>query len=163
MTGDDDLALRKIRKIGDNILLKVSKPVENVDDKIRQLLDDMLETMYDVGGAGLAAVQVGVLRRVAVVDTSEERNNPIELINPQIISSEDSQEDWEGCLSIPGQTGLVERPMVTVVQALNRNGREFEHRFEGRAAVCVNHELDHLDGVLYTTKAKQIQRDEDSN
>jgi len=154
------MAIRKIRKVGDEILLKVSKPVDKVDDKTRQLLDDMLETMYDVGGAGLAAVQVGALRRVIVIDTSEERDSPIELINPQIIANEGSQDDWEACLSIPGQSGLVERPLATVVQALNRNGESFEHRFEGRDAVCVNHELDHLDGVLYTTKAKQIEHDE---
>ena len=155
------MALRKIRKVGDDILLKVSKPVHEVDDKIRQLLDDMLETMYDVGGAGLAAVQVGVLRRVAVIDTSEERNCPIELVNPSIISNEGCQEDWEGCLSILGQSGLVERPMATVVQALDRHGCQVEHRFEGRAAVCANHELDHLDGILYTTKAIEIQYNED--
>ncbi|MCL2396896.1 MAG: peptide deformylase [Defluviitaleaceae bacterium] len=150
------MALREIRTIGDEILHKASKPVEEITDKTRQLLDDMLQTMHHVGGIGLAAVQVGVLRRILVIDTGEEDFTPIEAINPQVIHNEGNQTDWEGCLSIPDQRGLVDRPMVTVIKAQNRHGEEFELRAEGRLAVVLNHELDHLDGVLYIDKATEI-------
>ncbi|MCL2376598.1 MAG: peptide deformylase [Defluviitaleaceae bacterium] len=154
------MALRALRTIGDEILHKVSKPVVAFDDKLHQLLDDMLETMYHEKGCGLAAVQIGVLRRILVIDTGEEESVPIEFINPEVVSNEGDQEGWEGCLSIPGQTGLVERPMTTVVKATNRHGEAFEMRCEGRLAVIFNHEFDHLNGVLYTEKATEIQENE---
>jgi len=130
--------------------------VVHVDDKVHQLLDDMLETMYHESGCGLAAVQVGVLRRLLVIDTGEESGKPIEFINPEVLHSEGKQEGREGCLSIPGQSGLVERPMITVVRALNRHGEAFEMRCEGRMSVIFNHEFDHLNGILYTEKATEI-------
>ena len=150
------MALRELRTIHDEILLKVSRPVDNITDKTHQLIDDMLETMYHAGGVGLAAVQVGVLKRILVIDTGEDGTTPIEAINPVVLHNEGTQTDWEGCLSIPGFHGEVERPMVTVIKATNRHGEEFELRVEGRLAVILNHELDHLDGVLYTDKALSL-------
>jgi len=156
------MALRTLRTVGDDILHKISKPVAEITDSTCQLLDDMLETMYHESGCGLAAVQIGILRRILVIDTGEEDSQPIEFINPEILSNEGDQEGWEGCLSIPGQSGLVERPLVTVVKALDRHGKEFELRCEGRLAVIFNHELDHLNGILYTEKAIEIQESDNN-
>ena len=155
------MALRKLRYDGDEILGKISKPVKQIDDKTRQLLDDMLETMEHENGIGLAAVQVGVLKRILVFDPCEEDSKPIEMINPQVVHNEGMQDGWEACLSIPGHSGLVERPEVTVVKAQDRWGKEFEMRAEGFLAVVLNHELDHLDGVLYTQKAKVMRQNDD--
>ena len=151
------MALRTIRIVNDDILHKVSRPVLQVNDKIRQLLDDMLETMYHAGGVGLAAVQVGILRRLLVIDISENGDSPLEFINPEIVSHKGSQTVWEGCLSIPGQSGKVVRPAVTVVRALDRFGQPFEMRCDDQLAVALNHEMDHLDGILYTQKALEIR------
>ena len=150
------MALRRLRHKGDSILHKVSKPVELIDGKIQQLVDDLLETMYGEAGVGLAAVQVGVLRRVLVLDVSEERDQPIVIINPVVVSHEGEQTGKEACLSVKGFTGLVSRPMVTVVRGLDRHGEEFELRAEEFMAVALNHELDHLDGILYTEKASEL-------
>jgi len=152
------MALRKLRFVGDDILRKVSKPVAVFDKKLIDLVDDMFETMYDQGGCGLAAVQVGILKRVLVIDMSEDQSQPLEAVNPVIIHSEGVQEDWEGCLSIPGQRGRVERPAVTVFKALNRHGEEYEMRCEGRQAIALHHEIDHLNGVLYTDLALEIRQ-----
>jgi len=152
------MALRTVRVVNDDILHKVSRPVVQVNDKTRELLDDMLETMYHAGGVGLAAVQVGVLRRMLVIDISEEGNEPHEFINPEIISHKGSQIVWEGSLSIPGQSGKLVRPTVTVVRALDRHGQTFEMRCDGQLAVALNHEMDHLDGILYTQKATEIRQ-----
>ena len=152
------MALRTIRIVNDDILHKVSRPVVQVNDKTRQLLDDMLETMYHAGGCGLAAVQVGILRRLLVIDVSEENNRPLEFINPEVVSHKGSQTVWEGCLSIPGQSGKLVRPAVTVVRALDRFGQPFEMRCDGQLAVALNHEMDHLDGILYTQKALEIRQ-----
>ncbi|MDR2183896.1 MAG: peptide deformylase [Clostridiales bacterium] len=152
------MALRTVRIVNDDILHKVSRPVVQVNDKTRQLLDDMLETMYHYNGVGLAAVQVGILRRLLVIDVTENGTNPVEFINPEVISHKGSQTGWEGCLSIPGQSGKVVRPAVTVVRAINRFGQPFEMRCNGQLAVALNHELDHLDGVLYTQRAVEIRR-----
>jgi len=154
------MALRKLRTIGDDILHKKSKPVAEIDDKTRQLIDDMLETMYHANGVGLAAVQVGVLRRILVIDMSENQDSPIEMINPEVLHNKGEQQDREGCLSIPGKSGLVKRPLSTTVKALDRHGNSFECTLQDRLAVAFNHELDHLDGVLYTEKATDI-RDND--
>jgi len=151
------MALRKLRIVGDDILHKVSKPVKNVDDKTRELAYDMLETMYNAGGVGLAAVQVGVLKRILVMDISEENDAPIVMINPEIIHSGGEQEGREGCLSIPGKTGCVVRPAITLARALDSLGNEFELKMEERLAVVFAHELDHLNGILYTEKATDIQ------
>ena len=158
------MALRTVRIVNDDILHKVSRPVTQINDKTRQLLDDMLETMYHTGGVGLAAVQVGILRRMLVIDITEDGDKPLEFINPEIISNKGSQTGWEGCLSIPGQSGKVVRPEVTIVRALDRFGQPFEMRCDGQLAVALNHELDHLDGILYTQKAIEIrQQDEEDD
>ena len=158
------MAMRSLRMEGDMILKKTSKPVEEINDKIIQLLDDMVETMYHHGGAGLAAVQVGVLRRIVVVDITEDNTDTIEFINPEIVHREGSQMSKEGCLSVDGLMGDVERPDVLIVRGLNRNGEEFEVRADEYLAVALDHELDHLDGVLYTEKAKAMfRRTDDDN
>jgi len=151
--------LRTIEDIEDDILCKTSKPVEEINEKTRQLLDDMLETMYHEGGIGLAAVQIGILKRILVMDIGEDEPDPIEIINPQIIHSEGIQTGREGCLSIPDVSGRVDRPMITVIRAQDRHGKEFELCAEGRLAVVLNHELDHLDGILYIDKAVDINED----
>ena len=141
------MALREIRKDGDEILSKKCKEVKVFDQKLHILLDDMYETMNKANGVGLAAPQVGILKRVAVIDIGEGK---IELINPQIIKTKGSQNGAEGCLSFPGLFGEVERPDYVKVKALDRNGKEFV--LEGREllarAIC--HECDHLDGVVFT-------------
>ena len=141
------MALREIRKDGDEILSKKCKEVKVFDHRLHILLDDMYETMNKANGVGLAAPQVGILKRVAVIDIGEGR---IELINPQIIKTKGSQNGAEGCLSFPGLFGEVERPDYVKVKALDRNGKEFV--LEGREllarAIC--HECDHLDGVVFT-------------
>ena len=118
------MAIRKIREIGDDILTKVSREVKKVDQRLQVLIDDMLDTMYDAEGVGLAA-QIGVLKRVVVIDVSEERDNPIILINPEIIETEGCQIGDEGCLSIPGKVGTVERPNYVKVKAYDRDMKEF--------------------------------------
>jgi len=157
------MALRNLRTVGDIILKKTSKPVKDFDEKMHQLVDDMLETMYDAGGVGLAAVQIGILKRILVMDLSEEQDQPVVMINPVVIHNDGEQEGREGCLSIPGKNGLVKRPLVTLVKAQDRNGTEFELRMEERLAVAFNHELDHLNGVLYTEKATDMQDNEEED
>jgi len=144
------MAVRRIVKQGEDILGKKSKPVVDFDEKLGQLIDDMIETMHEGNGVGLAAVQVGVLRRVVVIEP--EPGDVIALVNPQIVSSEGACEDTEGCLSVPGKWGIVERPEKLVVRAKDRLGRAFELTAEGYAARIVCHELDHLDGILFTSK-----------
>ncbi len=143
------MATRKIVKVGDDTLRKISRPIKEIDKRTKQLLDDMAETMYASEGVGLAAPQVGVLRRMVVIDVGE---GLIELINPEIISTEGSMVNAEGCLSIPGRRGTVERPEKVVVRALNRKGREVELTGTGLLAMALCHEIDHLDGILYTDK-----------
>ena len=143
------MAVRKILRIGDETLRRKARPVEVFDKRLHTLLDDMAETMYDADGAGLAAPQVGILRRVVVIDVGE---GIIELINPEILSAEGEQISPEGCLSIPGRRCTVARPQKVVVKAQDRNGDPFELTGEGFLAIAVSHELDHLDGVLYIDK-----------
>ena len=143
------MATRKIVKVGDDTLRKISRPIKEIDKRTKQLLDDMAETMYASEGVGLAAPQVGVLRRMVVIDVGE---GLIELINTEIVSSEGSMVNAEGCLSIPGKRGTVERPEKVVVRALSRKGREFELTGTGLLAMALCHEIDHLDGILYTDK-----------
>jgi peptide deformylase len=143
------MATRRILREGDETLRKVSRPVKEVDKHTKQLLDDMAETMYASDGVGLAAPQVGVLRRVVVIDVGE---GLIELVNPVIVSAEGSAVNAEGCLSIPGRRGTVERPEKVVVRALNRKGKEIEVTGTGLLAMALCHELDHLDGILYIDK-----------
>lgn len=143
------MAIRKIQTENASCLYKVAKPVKNFDARLGQLLDDMAETMYDADGCGLAGPQVGILRRVVVIDCSEERNELIEAINPVIVHTEGEQGGMEGCLSFPDQRGYVVRPNVAVMRAFDRNGKEFELRGEGLLARAMLHECDHLDGKVY--------------
>lgn len=146
------MAIRNIREDGDSVLKKVSKEIKEVDKKILTLIDDMLDTMYDAGGVGLAAVQVGVLKRLVVIDVSEEGNDPIILINPVIVETDGLQTGDEGCLSIPGKVGTVSRPDYVKVKAFNEKMEEFTVEGTGLLARAFCHELDHLDGILYTEK-----------
>ncbi len=132
----------------DPILRRTSRPVEQITPRILQLLDDMTETMRRAQGCGLAAVQVGVLRRVVVIET--EPGQVLELINPRIVAKSGHQEEQEGCLSIPGRWGITSRPAAVVVHALNRKGEQVEYRGTGLLARAMCHELDHLDGKLFT-------------
>ena len=140
------MAIRQIVKDGDDILLKKSKPVERIDDKIIQLLDDMKDTLVHADGVGLAAVQVGILRRVAIVFDGD---NLIELINPEIIGKNGEQSGLEGCLSFPGKYGEVTRPFTVTVKAQTRNGETKTYTGEGLTARAFCHEIDHMDGIVF--------------
>lgn len=143
------MAIRRILYEGDETLRKISRPVTEIDKRTKQLLDDMAETMYHAEGAGLAAPQVGVLRRMVVIDVGE---GLLELINPVIVKSEGSVVNPEGCLSIPGRCCTVERPERVTVQALNRKGQLIEVEGTDMLAMALCHEIDHLDGILYIDK-----------
>lgn len=149
------MAKLKIVKIGDDILRKRCRPVEEITPKTLRLLDDMAETMRAAQGVGLAAPQVGILRRIVVIEVEE--GNLIELINPKIIAYAGEQEGTEGCLSVPNKWGTVKRPMHVTVRALNRHGEEFEITGSGFLARAFCHELDHLDGKLYIDIASAIE------
>ena len=141
------MGLRKILTDQEPALHKVCKPVTNFDSKLFKLLDDMHDTLIESGGVGLAAPQVGILRRVVIVDTGEEI---LELVNPTIIETSGEQEGPEGCLSVPGKYGLVKRPYIAKVRAQDRYGEWYEAEGEELIARCFCHELDHLDGIVYT-------------
>lgn len=143
------MALRQIVQIGEPVLRKKSKKVEKIDKKIIQLLDDMADTMYDADGVGLAAPQVGILKRVVVIDIGE---GLIELINPEIIETSGEQTDSEGCLSVVGRSGEVTRPYLVKVRALNREGKVIEIEGEDLLARAFCHEIDHLEGILFVDK-----------
>lgn len=143
------MAIRNIVKLGDPILSKKSRPVEKFDQKLFTILDDMKDTLYKAQGAGLAAVQVGILRRIVVMDCGD---GYLELINPEIVEkSEELQHETEGCLSLPGKYGVTERPKSVVVKAQNREGRWCLYKGTDLKARCFCHEIDHLDGILYTS------------
>ncbi len=146
------MAIRKIRESGDDILNKVCKEVKEMNYRTRLLIDDMFETMYESGGVGLAAPQVGILKRIVVIDCTGE--DPILLINPQIIETSGEQRGYEGCLSIPGKSGIVTRPNVVKVRAQNIDMEWFEIEGEELLARAFCHELDHLDGHLYSELAE---------
>lgn len=152
------MAIRNIRKLGDDILRKKCRPVEVIDDRIITLLDDMTDTMRSADGAGLAAPQVGVLKRVVVVDVG---SGLIELINPEIVATEGSVTNPEGCLSVPGKWGTVTRPQRVTVRALNRKGEEIEITGEDMLAKAFCHELDHLDGIVFVDKVEEYIDPED--
>ena len=141
------MGIRKILTDKDPALHKVCRPVENFDRKLHTLLDDMKETLEEANGVGLAAPQVGILRRVVIVDTGEE---VLELVNPELLETDGEQEGPEGCLSVPGKYGLVKRPYYAKVRAQDRHGNWFEAEGEELIGRCFCHELDHLDGILYT-------------
>ena len=143
------MAIRNIVKIGDPILAKKSRPVVNFDSRLAGILDDMKDTLYKAQGAGLAAVQVGILRRIVVMDCGD---GYLELVNPEIVErSEELQHETEGCLSIPGKYGVTERPKSVIVKAQNREGKWCLYKGEDLKARCFCHEIDHLDGILYTS------------
>ena len=149
------MAKLQIRKIGDEVLRKISRPVEEITPRILTLLDDMTETMRAADGCGLAAPQVGILRRIVVVEVEE--GNVIELINPKIVATAGEQVDMEGCLSVPGRRGKVKRPRHVTVRATNRYGEEFEISGSDLLARAFCHELDHLDGKLYVDRAEFME------
>ena len=154
------MATRKIVKIGEERLRKHAKTVEKFDFRLKLLLGDMADTMYKAEGVGLAAPQVGILRRAVVVDVGD---GLVELVNPEIVSSAGEQSGPEGCLSIPGRQGLVTRPETVTVRAQDRSGQPFEITGEGFFARALCHEIDHLDGILYVDKMeREIFPDEEA-
>ena len=153
------MAILNILKEGDPTLSKTSRPVTEITERTKTLLDDMAETMHRANGVGLAAPQVGVLRRIVVVEVEE--GNLIELINPEIIKSSGTQTGPEGCLSVPGKQGVVTRPSYVKVRALDRNGKMREYEGTELLARCFCHEIDHLDGKLYTSIAEKIEYTEE--
>ena len=153
------MALLPILQYPDPRLHTVAQPVAQVDERIRQLVDDMLETMYEAKGVGLAATQINVHERVVVIDTSEERNDPLVLINPEIIWASDEMIVWEeGCLSVPTIYDKVDRHAKVRVRALNRDGETYEFEGEELLAVCVQHELDHLAGKVFVDHLSPLKR-----
>ena len=158
------MGLRRILTDKEPALHKVCKPVTSFDQKLHKLLDDMTETLIDSNGVGLAAPQVGILRRVVLVDTGE---GILELVNPELIETDGEQVGPEGCLSVPGKYGLVKRPYYAKVRAQDRDGNWYEAEGEELIARCFCHELDHLDGIIYTQVMdrfltdEELERDED--
>ncbi len=143
------MALRTIREYGDDVLARPCKEVKEITPRVRELVEDMLETMYDANGVGLAAPQVGVLKRIVVIDVSPEADQPIVMINPQILETDGEQTGYEGCLSLPGKSGVVTRPNYVKAKAIDLDGNEYEIEGEELLARAICHELDHLDGHMY--------------
>ena len=153
------MALRTILTDNDPALHKVCRPVTNFDGRLHDLIDDLKETLADANGAGLAAPQVGILRRVVIV--VDDQDNMLELVNPELISQEGEQEGFEGCLSVPGRWGIVKRPQKAKVRAQDRNGNFFEVEGEDIVARCFCHELEHLDGHLFTEHTDRLYTNEE--
>lgn len=151
------MAIRKIRVIGDPCLKKVCKPVVKMTPATEELIEDMFDTMHEACGVGLAAPQVGILRRICVVDVMD--GDPIVLINPEIVETSGEQTDEEGCLSVPGKIATVTRPDHVVVKSLDMNMNPVTYEGEGLRARAILHEMDHLDGVLYGERASEPYRD----
>ena len=154
--------LRKILTEPDSFLRKKCEPLEKVDVDTKKLMDDMLETMYAAPGIGLAAVQIGILKRVVVIDVSkvEEERKPLFLVNPQIIhQSKNTSIYEEGCLSLPGQFAEIERPAECIVKYIDYNGKEKELKTEGLLATCIQHEVDHLNGILFIDYLSKLKKD----
>ena len=155
------MGLRKILTDKEPALHKVCKPVTAFDSKLHKLLDDMTDTLIESGGVGLAAPQVGILRRVFLVDVGEDTNEIVEFINPEILETDGEQIGPEGCLSVPGKYGLVKRPYYAKVRAQDRNGEWFEAEGEELIGRCFCHEYDHLDGIVYTEIMERFLSDEE--
>ncbi len=159
------MAIRNIRTYGDSCLTKECKPVKEMNYKLQVLIEDMLDTMYEANGVGLAAPQVGILKQVVVIDISEDGDSPIILINPQIIETDGSQTGEEGCLSVPGKSGVVTRPNYVKVKPLNEDMEEVIYEGTELLARAFCHEIDHLHGVVYVSKAEggihDVARDEE--
>lgn len=159
------MAIRNIREMGDDILRKKSREVTEMTPKIRELISDMYDTLYESMGVGLAAPQVGILKRIVVIDVEE--GNPYTLINPEILETRDTQTGGEGCLSVPGKAGKVTRPAYVRARALNENMQPYELEGEGLLARAICHELDHLEGILYVDRVEgelydaEMEDDED--
>lgn len=156
------MSVKKIVTIPDPILKKKSLPIKNVDSSVKKLMDDMLETMYAAPGIGLAAVQVGVLKRVVVIDLSkkEEKKTPLFFVNPEIISTSDEQVSYEeGCLSIPNQFAEIKRPNRCHVKYLDYNGKKKDLKADGLLATCIQHEIDHLNGILFIDYLSKLKKD----
>ena len=146
------MAIRNIREIGDEVLTKTCKEVKEMTPRIKELIEDMLDTMYEANGVGLAAPQVGILKRIVVIDVTGE--DPIVMINPKIIESDGEQTGYEGCLSVPGKNGVVTRPNYVKAVAFDENMEEYEIEGTELLARAICHELDHLDGHLYVEKVE---------
>ena len=155
------MAIRNIVKYGDDVLTKKCRAVEKFDDRLAQMIDDMFETLYDSNGVGLAAPQVGILRRITVIDTGD--GERYELVNPEIISTEGEQTGTEGCLSYPGKFGIVTRPNKVKVKAQDRHGEWHEYEGEELLARAFCHEIDHLDGHMFMEKVKEWIETEDED
>mgnify|MGYP003513653288 FL=1 len=154
------MAILNILEFPDPRLRTIAKAVEQVDDELRQLIDDMFETMYDAPGIGLAATQVNVHKRLVVMDLSEDKNEPLVFINPEFEPLTDEVEQYqEGCLSVPGFYENVDRPQKVKIKALDRDGQPFELIAEGLLAVCIQHECDHLNGKLFVDYLSTLKRD----
>ena len=156
------MSKKKIVIEPDPILRKKSEPLKNIDDDLRKLLDDMLETMYSAPGIGLAAVQVGILKRLIVIDISKEKEkkNPLFLINPEIITKSKTTSIYEeGCLSLPGHFAEIERPADCLVKYVDYNGKKKELKASGLLSTCIQHEMDHLNGVLFIDYLSKLKRD----
>jgi len=148
------MAIRNIRTYGDSCLTKECKPVKEMNHKLEVLIEDMLDTMYEANGVGLAAPQVGILKQVVVIDVSPDGDSPIILINPEIIETDGSQTGEEGCLSVPGKSGVVTRPNYVKVKALDENMEEVIYEGTELLARAFCHEIDHLHGVVYVSRAE---------
>ena len=155
------MSKKKILIEPDPILRKKCEPLENVDDDVRKLMNDMLETMYKAPGIGLAAIQVGILKRIVVIDISkEEKKNPLFLVNPEIIyKSKNTSVYEEGCLSLPGQFAEIERPAECHIKYINYNGKEKKLETKGLLATCIQHEIDHLNGILFIDYLSKLKKD----
>ncbi len=145
------MAIRIVREDGDEILRKKSREVEEVNDKIREILEDMVETLHSYNGVGLAGPQIGILKRLVVIDLYDEKGT-IKLVNPRIIKQKGEQEVEEGCLSFPNQFAKIVRPAEVTIEALDENGKKIKIKGEGLLAQAISHELDHLDGILFVDK-----------
>lgn len=154
------MALLKILEFPDPRLRTIAEPVEQVDDEVRKLIDDMFETMYDAPGIGLAATQVNVHKRIVVIDLSEDKSEPLVMINPEFeVLTDEEDKMQEGCLSVPGFYENVERPNRIRLKALDRDGKPYELIAEELLAVCIQHELDHLNGKLFVDHISRLKRD----
>ncbi|OOZ41254.1 peptide deformylase [Solemya pervernicosa gill symbiont] len=152
------MAKLEILRFPDPRLRNKAKPLTEVDDGVRQIVADMFETMYEAPGIGLAATQVNIDKRIVVIDVSEDKDNPLVLINPEILELEGVEEMEEGCLSVPGTYELVQRAERVKMRALDREGESYELSAEGLLAVCIQHEIDHLDGKLFVDYLSQMKR-----
>ena len=148
------MALRTIREFGDEVLVRRCKEVKEITPRIKELVQDMIETMYEADGVGLAAPQVGVLKRIFVIDVSPEGDSPMVFINPEILETSGEQTGYEGCLSVPGKSGIVTRPNYVKAKATNLDGEEFVVEGEELFARAILHENDHLDGHMYVEKVE---------